>query len=512
MLQRKKPLASKGRTFAKRYDAFEYERDDIYNHIVPEEVEIAGTKIVSLASLMPQQDSSNGSSSNSGSSSSSAPYSRPIPRSQQIRQAKAQARARKKQQQQQQQQLQQQHELEQEPVPAAQQGRAPLTVPLPARTDVPVTAEGDDIAPWEDTSSLLAPPPAFADAADDIPVAGGGLSHEEFLALHAAADSEAEQTPYTPYETAFDSKSEFESYSEPEPTSVSADDPFAYGDSEEIEPVPRRFAKRSPTRTRTSKSWAKNSDSNAADSMADAEADASADAEGYKPRSSFKSRRYGQYRPRNSAKAADLERDVSADDFTASFGNIGDGDGEGNSSSAHSYYSKKPRYGYGSRRGGLKYQSELDDSVENAVNYMVRLLTAREHSAQELRTKCSKRFTAQTVEAALERCVERGYQSESRYGQMLVRHMEYSRYGPMKLSFEARRKGVDQSLINEMSSDIDWDELAYEALVKKYGVQVLDFATQRKALAYLGRRGFGAGSCMNAMERMQREAKEQADE
>ena len=70
MLQRKKPLASKGRTFAKRYDAFEYERDDIYNHIVPEEVEIAGTKIVSLASLMPQQDSSNGSSSNSGSSSS----------------------------------------------------------------------------------------------------------------------------------------------------------------------------------------------------------------------------------------------------------------------------------------------------------------------------------------------------------------------------------------------------------------------------------------------------------
>lgn len=162
-------------------------------------------------------------------------------------------------------------------------------------------------------------------------------------------------------------------------------------------------------------------------------------------------------------------------------------------------------------RGQKRSPDELDDSVEKAVNEMVRLLTSREYGAQELTEKCLLRFTPEAVAQALAICQERGYQSEERYGQMLVRHMEFSLYGPMKLQLEARRKKVSWELLQELSAEADWEQLAYEALVKKYGVTVLDYPTQRKALAYIARRGFSSSCCLNALHRMLQEARENSE-
>lgn len=162
-------------------------------------------------------------------------------------------------------------------------------------------------------------------------------------------------------------------------------------------------------------------------------------------------------------------------------------------------------------RGQKRSPDELDDSVEKAVNEMVRLLTGREYGAQELTEKCLLRFTPEAVAQALAICQERGYQSEERYGQMLVRHMEFSLYGPMKLQLEARRKKVSWELLQELSADVDWEQLAYEALVKKYGLTVLDYPTQRKALAYVARRGFSSSCCLNALHRMLQEARENSE-
>ena len=162
-------------------------------------------------------------------------------------------------------------------------------------------------------------------------------------------------------------------------------------------------------------------------------------------------------------------------------------------------------------RGQKRSPDELDDSVEKAVNEMVRLLTGREYGAQELTEKCLLRFTPEAVAQALAICQERGYQSEERYGQMLVRHMEFSLYGPMKLQLEARRKKVSWELLQELSAEVDWEQLAYEALVKKYGLTVLDYPTQRKALAYIARRGFSSSCCLNALHRMLQEARENSE-
>lgn len=141
-----------------------------------------------------------------------------------------------------------------------------------------------------------------------------------------------------------------------------------------------------------------------------------------------------------------------------------------------------------------------------AYNYMIQLLTRREYSQAELRQKLQGRFSPEAIATALERCVEYGYQSDSRHAEMLVRHMEFSGYGPQKLWLESRRKGADSDEIKRLSADVDWDEIAYQALTRKFTAdQMADFATRNKALAYLARRGFSASSGYAAIQRLQKE-------
>lgn len=192
---------------------------------------------------------------------------------------------------------------------------------------------------------------------------------------------------------------------------------------------------------------------------------------------------------------------------------VGGEEGHANQRSRQSRGSWQQRKGAGAAKNGAvaTQVQERDSDVTHAINAMVGLLAQREYGAQELKSKCLRKFTPEAVEQALQHCQERGYQSEERYGQMLIRHMEFSLYGPLRLQMEAQKKKISWELLRELSAETDWEQLAYQALIKKYGITVLDYATQRKALAYLGRRGFAASSCISAMQRMQQEAKEQGD-
>lgn len=171
-------------------------------------------------------------------------------------------------------------------------------------------------------------------------------------------------------------------------------------------------------------------------------------------------------------------------------------------------WQKRP---YAKKKGFSNQNKEPDSSVANALNYMVGLLAKREHSQSELEEKALRRFTREAVDEALTQCVERGYQSDERYAEMLVRHMEFALYGPNKLRYEAMRKGADLSLVTEQIEAVDWDDLAYQALLKKYGMLELDYEMRNKALAYLTRRGFSPSSGIKALQRQKDEIAAEAD-
>ena len=147
------------------------------------------------------------------------------------------------------------------------------------------------------------------------------------------------------------------------------------------------------------------------------------------------------------------------------------------------------------------------DEVTLAYNEMIRLLTAREYSAYELTRKCTGRFAPAAVAAALARCQEQGFQSDERYADLLVRHMRLALYGSYKLRLEAQRKGVDWHLVETalVKNELDWYELAYQCLCKKYSAADLsDYKTRVKANGFLGRRGFETAEREYALARLAR--------
>ena len=147
------------------------------------------------------------------------------------------------------------------------------------------------------------------------------------------------------------------------------------------------------------------------------------------------------------------------------------------------------------------------DEVTLAYNEMIRLLTAREYSAYELTRKCTGRFAPTAVAAALARCQEQGFQSDERYADLLVRHMRLALYGSYKLRLEAQRKGVDWHLVEAalVKNELDWYELAYQCLCKKYSAADLsDYKTRVKANGFLGRRGFETAEREYALARLAR--------
>ena len=147
------------------------------------------------------------------------------------------------------------------------------------------------------------------------------------------------------------------------------------------------------------------------------------------------------------------------------------------------------------------------DEVTLAYNEMIRLLTAREYSAYELTRKCTGSFAPAAVAAALARCQEQGFQSDERYADLLVRHMRLALYGSYKLRLEAQRKGVDWHLVEAalVNNALDWYELAYQCLCKKYtAADLSDYKTRVKANGFLGRRGFETAEREYALARLAR--------
>lgn len=144
-------------------------------------------------------------------------------------------------------------------------------------------------------------------------------------------------------------------------------------------------------------------------------------------------------------------------------------------------------------------KSEIPKEVALAYNAMLRLLSRREYSSLELKQKLYQKYTKEAVDSALQICQERNYQSDKRYAEMLLNHIKNSLYGPIKFQADGIKKGLTSDLIKESVLYIDWQTIAFEALVKKYKDKELDFTDKQKALAYLARRGFLRNHCYEAL-------------
>jgi regulatory protein len=134
----------------------------------------------------------------------------------------------------------------------------------------------------------------------------------------------------------------------------------------------------------------------------------------------------------------------------------------------------------------------------SAYDKALALLVRREHSTRELKVKLARRgLDAGESAAALEKLQAKNFQSDARFGEMLVRSRIEGGYGPRWILAELKTHGIAESAARSLldAADPDWAELIRRQLRRRFGNRsATGLAERRKRAAFLLRRGFDAAT------------------
>jgi regulatory protein len=138
----------------------------------------------------------------------------------------------------------------------------------------------------------------------------------------------------------------------------------------------------------------------------------------------------------------------------------------------------------------------------------LRLLSLREYSRKTLAAKLAEsearwaklgaeqieqtpQATALSIEAVLDDFEARGWLSDERFAEALVRRRS-ERYGMRKIADELERAGVDSKQSSKLIADLRQTEFqrAYELWVKKYGIKAQDQKDRARQYRFLASKGF----------------------
>ncbi|MCZ6486844.1 MAG: regulatory protein RecX [Gammaproteobacteria bacterium] len=128
------------------------------------------------------------------------------------------------------------------------------------------------------------------------------------------------------------------------------------------------------------------------------------------------------------------------------------------------------------------------------------LLARREHSVYELTRKLKQRdFENDEIDAAIAALQQDNLQSDSRFIESIVNYRINAGFGPIKIRYELRQKGVSEGLVDDYFSglDIDWQSSMAGQRIKKFGDSLpVDYKEKMKQARFLQNRGFSPESVM----------------
>ena len=139
-----------------------------------------------------------------------------------------------------------------------------------------------------------------------------------------------------------------------------------------------------------------------------------------------------------------------------------------------------------------------DDKPPSAYDKALGLLARREHSARELKSKLASRgLDRDETAAAVASLQAKDFQSDARFGEMLVRSRIEGGYGPRWIVAELKTHGIGESTARQLieAADPDWADLVRRQLRRRFGAKApADFTERAKRAAFLLRRGFDAAT------------------
>lgn len=146
--------------------------------------------------------------------------------------------------------------------------------------------------------------------------------------------------------------------------------------------------------------------------------------------------------------------------------------------------------------------TELRDIARGrlALERSLAALSRRSHTEHDLRQRLSRQFTAEEIDAAVERLRELGYLDDERWAAEFV-EARRTRYGSRRLRQDLVRRGVARSHVEAATGDLDDTTAAITTARRRLpALRRYEPAQQQRRLHdYLQRRGFGYEATQRAL-------------
>ena len=126
-------------------------------------------------------------------------------------------------------------------------------------------------------------------------------------------------------------------------------------------------------------------------------------------------------------------------------------------------------------------------------NKALDLLSRREHSRKELYLKLRKRFESkEDINLTMDRLEKNNLLSDFRFAEEYVQARRKKGFGPIKISAELEKRGLNEPLIsNEIDKFDDWEDLAELSFKKRFpNGASKDFQKLQKQKNFLSNKGF----------------------
>lgn len=151
---------------------------------------------------------------------------------------------------------------------------------------------------------------------------------------------------------------------------------------------------------------------------------------------------------------------------------------------------------------------ELVDKInyKKAINKCYDLLSRRDHSVKELRTKLLRTSDEKNADKAIEKMLELGYLDDEKYARTLLSHLINDK--KMSKSFikqEMFKRGIDASIIADCLEEVEIDNVSNitELILTKYQNKLRNDDGKEKVIAALMRKGFSYSDIKNAFYRIE---------
>lgn len=152
----------------------------------------------------------------------------------------------------------------------------------------------------------------------------------------------------------------------------------------------------------------------------------------------------------------------------------------------------------------------LIDSIyyKKAVDKCYDLLSRRDHSVKELKTKLLRTVDEKNADKAIEKMLELGYLDDEKYARNLVKYLAQTRnMSKNHIKQEMFKRGIPNEIINSVMEDYEFDNVScvVDLIMTKYRNKLNNEDGNKKVIASLMRKGFSYSDIKNAFYRIENE-------